>query len=59
MLVDLPGMAVMEGIGMDSDDTFTSTELRIALTAFAVWLLRDEVGEGHEVELVDKFIQET
>lgn len=40
-------------------DTFTYAELRIALTAFAMWLLKGEVGEGHEVELVDKFIEET
>lgn len=44
---------------MNEDDTFTFTELRIALTAFAFWLLKDEIGEGHEVELVDKFIKET
>lgn len=33
-------------------------ELRIALTAFATWLLEGEVGEGHEVELVDKFLRD-
>lgn len=44
---------------MDDGDTFTFNEMRIALTAFAIWLLRDEVGEGHEVELVDRFIRET
>ena len=42
-----------------SDDTFTYQELRITLTAFAKWLLADEVGEGREVELVDQFIRET
>lgn len=42
-----------------SDDTFTYQELRITLTAFAKWLLEGEVGEGREVELVDKFIRET
>lgn len=44
---------------MDSDDTFTFAELRISLTAFAMWLLKNEAGEGHEVELVDRFIRET
>lgn len=44
---------------MDDGDTFTFAELRIALTAFAMWLLKDEPGEGREVELVDKFIRET
>lgn len=41
------------------DDTFTYQELRITLTAFAKWLLKDEFSEGREVELVDQFIQET
>lgn len=41
------------------DDTFTFNEMRIALTAFAIWLLKGEVGEGREVELVDQFIEET
>ena len=44
---------------MDDDDTFTFQEMRIALTAFAMWLLKDEPGEGREVELVDRFIAET
>lgn len=44
---------------MTESDTFTFQEMRIALTAFAMWLLKDEAGEGHEVELVDRFIQET
>ena len=48
----------------DDDDTFTFDEMRIALTAFALWLSQcgysmDEVGEGKEVELVDRFIRET
>lgn len=38
---------------------FTFDELRVLLTAFATWLLKDEFGEGHEVELVDKFLRET
>jgi hypothetical protein len=40
--------------------------LRIALTAFAMWILDDEVtlldrelSQGCEVELVDRFIAET
>ena len=41
------------------DDTFTYQERRTALVAFAKWLLKDEFGEGREVELVDQFIQET
>jgi len=41
------------------DDTFTWQEMRIALTAFALWLLKGEPGEGREVELVDRFIEET
>lgn len=44
---------------MDGGDTFTFDEMRIALTAFAMWLLKDEVGEGREAELVDRFIRET
>jgi len=44
---------------MESDDTFTFAEMRIALTAFAMWLLDDNAWEGHEAELVDKFIEET
>ena len=44
---------------MDDDDTFTFQEMRIALTAFAMWLLKDESGEGNEVDLVDQFIRET
>lgn len=44
---------------MSNQETFTFDELRISLTAFAMWLLEGEVGEGHEVELVDKFIRET
>jgi len=48
----------------DDDDTFTFDEMRIALTAFALWLSQcgysmDEVGEGKEAELVDRFIRET
>ena len=54
----------------DDDDTFTFDEMRIALTAFALWLLKDdaafalwllkdEPGAGIEVELVDRFIRET
>lgn len=42
-----------------SDDTFTYREMRIALTAFAMWLLKDEPGEGRERELVDQFLRET
>lgn len=34
------------------NDTFTFNELRVALTAFAMWL-------HVEVELVDRFIEET
>lgn len=41
------------------EGTFTFAELRITLTAFAMWLLRGEFGEGREVELVDQFLQET
>ena len=41
------------------DETFTYRELRIALTAFAIWLLKDENGESREVELVDRFLEET
>lgn len=44
---------------MDDTNTFTFDDLRIALTAFAMWLLKDEFGEGREVELVDRFIRET
>lgn len=44
---------------MQVDDTFTFDEMRIALTAFAMWLLKDEAGEGREVELVARFIRET
>ena len=44
---------------MDDDDTFTFREMRIALTAFAMWLLKDEPSEGRAVELVDRFINET
>ena len=48
----------------DDGDTFTFDEMRISLTAFALWLSHcgysmDEVGEGKEVELVDRFISET
>jgi hypothetical protein len=42
-----------------TEDTFTIDELRITLTAFAMWLLKDEFGEGREVELVDQFLHET
>lgn len=38
---------------------FTWQEMRIALTAFAMWLLKDEPAEGREVELVNRFIEET
>ena len=31
---------------------------RDELIAFARWLLKDEVGEGHEEEIVDQFLQE-
>ena len=44
---------------MSDDDTFTFVEMRIALTAFAIWLLKDEPGEGREVELVERFMEET
>lgn len=44
---------------MGDGDTFTFQEMRIALTAFAMWLLNGEAGEGREVELVDQFIRET
>ena len=44
---------------VNDDDTFTFSEMRIALTAFAMWLLKGEVAEGREVELVDQFIDET
>lgn len=40
-------------------DTFTWQEMRIALTAFAIWLLKEEPSEGLEAELVDQFIRET
>lgn len=43
----------------NEDETFTFQEMRIALTAFSIWLLKDEPGEGREVELVDRFIEET
>ena len=42
-----------------TDDTFTFAEMRITLTAFAIWLLEGKPGEGHEVELVDRFLEET
>jgi hypothetical protein len=41
------------------EHTFTGDELRITVIAFATWLLKDEPGEGREVELVDKFFEET
>lgn len=44
---------------MEDGDTFTFDELRIALTAFAMWLLKEEAGEGREVDLVDRFLRET
>ena len=40
-------------------ETVEPDELRMALTAFAIWLFKDEPGEGREVELVDRFIRET
>lgn len=52
-------LVFLERKAVDPNNTFTFAELRIALTAFAMWLLKDEVGEGNEVELVDKFIRET
>lgn len=48
-----------EGVVMGDGDTFTFDEMRIVLTAFAMWLLKDEVGEGREIELVGRFIRET
>lgn len=44
---------------MKLEGTFTFAELRIILVAFAMWAFKDEIGEGHEVEIVDKFIEET
>lgn len=41
------------------EDTFTFEELRVSMTAFAVWLLQGGPGEGRAAELVDKFIEET
>ena len=54
--------AVIEELG--DGDTFTFDEMRITLTAFAMWLSQcgysmDEVGAGIEVELVDRFIRDT
>ena len=43
----------------DDDDTFTFDEMRIALTAFALWLLKDEATSWPAPELVDRFIRET
>lgn len=44
---------------MNPDDVFTFEELRIALTAFAIWLCEDGPGEGREAALVDQFLEET
>ena len=44
---------------MSEDDVFTWQEMRIALTAFAYWLLKDEPNEGREAEFVDRFIEES
>ena len=43
------------------DDTFTAQEMRIALTAFALWLYRTDtaITDGDEAMLVDRFIDET
>lgn len=32
-------------------------ELRGTLLSFAYWLLKDEFGEGHEEEIVDKYLE--
>jgi hypothetical protein len=46
-----------EAAKLSGEGTFTFDELRITLTAFALWLLPgDESGEGQAVELVDQFI---
>jgi hypothetical protein len=45
---------------MSADDTFTYSELRITLTAFAIWAgLVDSAGASEAVKLVDRFIAET
>lgn len=45
---------------MRNDDLFTFTELRIALTAFAIWQeLQTTSAYESPVDLVDRFIEET
>lgn len=44
---------------MNPEDTFTFEELRISLTAFAIWLLPMTLADGQAVALVDQFIKET
>ena len=41
-----------------SDDTFTFQELRITLTAFAMWFRGRPPSDIPEVDLVDQFLEE-
>jgi hypothetical protein len=43
----------------DEDDLFTMQEVRITLTAFAAWMLRDTPTTVSHAALVDQFIEET
>lgn len=44
---------------MPESDTFTFQELRITLTAFAIWAALAEPNSEQAVDLVDRFIKET
>lgn len=40
------------------DDIIDMTPVRDELLKFAYWLLEDEIGAGHEEEIVDKYLKE-